>query len=89
MFYSNTARLTIIGQQFTVNPNPARDFVTVNGSHIASLEVVDNLGKVVKVVSLKDANNPTLSVSSLQAGVYHLRIQTTDGKVSGVGIVKE
>jgi len=26
---------------------------------------------------------------SLPTGVYHLRIQTTDGNVSGVGMVKE
>ena len=43
----------------------------------------------MKTVSLKDATNPTLSVGGLQAGVYHLREQTTDGKVSGVGFVKE
>ncbi len=47
------------------------------------------MGKVIKIVSLKDASNPTLSVSSLPIGVYHLRVQTTDGKVSGVGFVKE
>lgn len=51
--------------------------------------MIDNMGRVVKVVSLKDATNPTLSVYSLQAGVYHLRIQNTDGNVSGVGFVKE
>ena len=43
----------------------------------------------MKVVSLRDAMNPTLSVSGMPAGVYHLRVQTTDGKVSGVGMVKE
>jgi len=26
---------------------------------------------------------------SLPVGVYHLRVQTTDGKLSGVGMVKE
>ena len=43
----------------------------------------------MKVVTLKDATNPTLSVNGLPAGVYHLRVQTTDGGVSGVGLVKE
>jgi hypothetical protein len=46
-------------------------------------------GRVVKIIPLKDATNPSISVNSLPAGVYHLRIQTTDGNVSGVGVVKE
>ena len=71
----------------TVAPNPARDFVTVKGSHIASLQVVDNLGRIVKVVSLKDATNPTLNVRGLASGAYHLRVTTTDGKVNGANLV--
>ena len=73
----------------TVYPNPSKNTIIVNGSHIASVQVVDNLGKVVKVVSLKDAMNPTLSLSGLATGAYRLKIQTTDGKVSTVGMVKE
>ena len=79
----------VVSKQLTVYPNPAKSFVTISGSHIASVQVVDNIGRVVKIVSLKDATNPTLSVSGLPGGVYHLRVQTTDGNVSGVGMVKE
>jgi hypothetical protein len=73
----------------SVYPNPAKDKVTIGGNHIAEVRVLDNLGRVVKVISLKDATNPTLSLSGLATGTYHLRVQTTDGKVSGVGFVKE
>ena len=38
---------------------------------------------------MKDAANPTLSVGRFPVEVYQLRVQTTDGKVSGVGFVKE
>ena len=78
-----SAQFTVNSNQLTVYPNPAKEAVTINGSHIASVQVIDNMGRVVKVVSLKDATNPTLSISSLAAGVYHLRIQTSDGSVSG------
>ena len=84
-----TASLTINDSRLTIYPNPAKDNVTIGGNHIASVQVIDNLGRVVKVVALKDATNPTLSVSSLPAGVYHLRIQTTDGGVIGAGLIKE
>ena len=71
----------------TVSPNPAKDLVTVKGSHIASVQVVDNLGRVIETISSKDATNPTLSVRGLSAGAYHLRVQTTDGKVNGANLV--
>ena len=47
------------------------------------------MGKVIKIQALKDATNPTLSVGNLPSGVHHLRVKTTDGKVSNVGMVKE
>jgi len=84
-----SVQLSIINYQLSVYPNPAKDNITIKGSNIYNVQVIDNIGRVVRGVSLKDANNPTLSVSGLAAGVYHLRIQTTDGIVSEVGFVKE
>gem|GEM_PF-1402421 len=79
----------MVSKQLVVYPNPAKSIVTISGSHIASIQVIDNIGRVVKVVSFKGTSNPSLSVSTLKAGVYHLLVQTTDGNVSGVGFVKE
>ncbi len=78
-----SASLAINDSRFTIYPNPAKDNVTIKGNHIASVQVIDNIGMVVKIVYLKDTANPTLSINSLSAGVYHLRIQTTDGNVRG------
>ncbi len=89
--YSKTvsAEILDIRYEILVVPNPVRSIATIKGKHISSVQVIDNLGRVVKVVTLKDATNPVFSVGGLQAGVYHLRVQTSDGKVSGVGFVKE
>lgn len=84
-----SASLTTYDSRLTTFPNPTKDVVTVKGNHIASVEVIDNAGRIIKVITLKDATNPILSVSGLQAGLYHLRIQTSDGKVSAVGMVKQ
>jgi len=73
--------------EIVVYPNPAKSSVTVRGSHISSVQVIDNMGRVVKVVELKDATNPVLSVSGLGAGVYHLMVQATDGVVSGKQLI--
>ena len=78
-----------VTKQLSVYPNPTKSFVTISGIHIYSVQVVDNLGRVVNTQTLKDATNPTLSVGSLPMGFYHLRVQTTDGKVIGVGFVKQ
>ncbi|MFP5042027.1 T9SS type A sorting domain-containing protein [Parasediminibacterium sp. JCM 36343] len=88
--YSNI--VSVAGSQLlavSVYPNPASSFVTIHSSHIAAVQVIDNMGRVVKQVQLKDATNPMLPLSGLPAGVYHLRILTTDGKVSNVGFEKQ
>ena len=84
-----SVQLTVNSNQLTVFPNPAKSSVIIKGNHIVSVQLVDNLGRVIKTQTLKDATNPALSVGGLPVGVYHLRVQTTDGKVSGVGFVKE
>ncbi len=82
-----SVQLTIDNYQLSIYPNPAKNKVTVRGSHIAAVQVVDNLGRVLKIVSFKDASNPVLTLTGMPAGIYHLRVQTTDGKVNGVGFV--
>jgi hypothetical protein len=84
-----SCELSVVSKQIAVYPNPAKDNVTISGNHIAFVQVIDNIGRVVKIVPLKDATNPSLSVSGLPSGVYHLRVQTSDGGVSAVGFVKE
>ncbi len=90
--YSNVALLTTYDSRlttFTVVPNPVRDVVTIKGSHISLVQVIDNMGKVISNTSLKDATNPTLSVSGLAAGNYLLHLKTTTGEQQVVKFVKE
>ena len=82
-----SVQLTVNSNQLAVFPNPTKEKVTVRGNHIVSVQVVDNMGRVIKTQLLKDASNPTLSLTGMVAGVYHLRVQTTDGKVSGANLV--
>jgi Leucine-rich repeat (LRR) protein len=84
-----SVQLTINKNKLLVYPNPSRDNILITGTHLSSLQVIDNLGRVVKVISLVDASNPTVNISTLQAGAYHLRVQTTDGNVSVATFIKE
>ena len=87
--YSKVASLTIDDSRLTIYPNPVRDVAIIKGSHISNVQVIDNRGKLVKVIPLNDATNPTLSVTNLVAGVYFLHIKTTDGEENVTKLIKE
>ena len=84
-----SALLTINDSRLTIYPNPTHDIATIKGSHIASIQVMDNMGRFVRSETLKDATNPTFSLRSLPSGIYHIRIQTTDGKINNMSVVKQ
>ena len=60
----------------TVWPNPAKDFVRIEGTEVSEAQVYNALGQVVKTV--KGSNE--INVSGLAKGVYLLRITDADGK---------
>ena len=82
-------QLAVNSNQLSVYPNPTHDIATIKGSHIASIQVMDNMGRFVRSETLKDATNPTFSLRSLPSGIYHIRIQTTDGKINNISVVKQ
>ncbi len=84
-----SASITNYELPITVFPNPACTSITLKGSHINTVQLNDNMGKVVKIVALKDATNPALSVGGIGKGLYHLRVQSTDGRVNTVEFIKE
>jgi len=87
--FSKVVAADIIDSRYeiVIVPNPVRSIATIKGSHIVSVHVINNAGKLVKAVTLKDATNPVLSIKGLQTGVYHVRVQTNEGKVSDVGMI--
>lgn len=89
--YSKIVNAEIVDSRhkIVVAPNPTTDKLMVMGNHIAFIQVKDNQGKLLQSQVLKDANNPTLSVVGLLAGVYYIRVQTTDGKIKNLSFVKQ
>jgi len=72
-----------------VYPNPAKADVTIKGGHVSTVQVIDNFGKVMKMLSFQDATNPIFQVGELTSGVYHLLVKTTDGKTTTLNFIKE
>jgi hypothetical protein len=60
----------------TCSPNPANDYVYINGIELAEVQVYNTFGQLVKTV--QNANE--INVSDLMEGMYLLRITAADGK---------
>ncbi|MDR9826047.1 T9SS type A sorting domain-containing protein, partial [Vibrio sp. FNV 38] len=60
----------------TVWPNPAKDFVRIEGTEAAEVQVYNAVGQMVKTIQ----GSNEINVSGLVEGVYLLRITDADGK---------
>ncbi|MEZ4892663.1 MAG: PKD domain-containing protein [Saprospiraceae bacterium] len=75
----------LLDRKVTLSPNPANDYVNlqVNDLEIESVEVINALGQ--RILSQNDGfntgQNILLDVQSLPAGVYTMRIWSTDGMI--------
>ena len=63
---------------FSVYPNPANTSITVptiEGAKLLSIEIIDNIGRVVYSETIENANNSkTIDVSGLNNGIYFYRL---------------
>ncbi|MDL2240391.1 T9SS type A sorting domain-containing protein, partial [Bacteroidales bacterium OttesenSCG-928-K22] len=64
-----------------VYPNPANDYVYVEGKDVESVRIYNNLGQFVKIVDSKN-NIIKINTNNLNSGLYHLQITTKSGDVS-------
>jgi Secretion system C-terminal sorting domain len=72
---------------FTVYPNPSVGFAKITISDLSeatNVEVIDNAGRVVRSIELKNSNN--VQVNNLQSGIYLVRITN---KATGDAITKK
>jgi len=72
-----------------VYPNPAKTSVTIKGNHIISIELFDNVGRIVKNFFVQDVSNPIISVKELERGIYFLRVHSNNGQVHKGALLKE
>jgi hypothetical protein len=57
-------------QAFSITPNPATNVVTVQGSQVENIVVIDLNGKRV----LQNTNSRSIDVSGLPAGIYQVQV---------------
>jgi hypothetical protein len=70
---------------FTVSPNPANDFVSINSSvntSISNVEMFDLNGRLVKSVKVDNLSSTSVNINDLSTGVYMMKITSENGIVS-------
>lgn len=60
-------------------PNPARDYLSIEGEGLLRAELFDVSGRMVVAESLQSGSRFTMSVSSLPAGLYILKAYAVNG----------
>lgn len=70
-------------------PNPAGGSITVQGSQLVQLALLDMTGRVIRVQDLSPADIAQWDVSSLSSGHYLLRALRSDGSIGSVPMVRQ
>ena len=70
-----------------VYPNPANNYIIVEGSDIQEVEIFDMMGR--KLISHKAETSSTIDVSGLSSGIYLVRTIDADNNISMQKIIKK
>lgn len=74
---------------YTVSPNPTSGEIQINGQKIAQVTVFDILGKQVFNANYGALNNVSVNLSSLNSGVYMVKVSNDAGASSTVKVIKQ
>lgn len=69
-------------------PNPTKDFISISGSKISTISVTDLTGKTIKSLSYFPSDKIEVDMTSLESGIYVIKISDTSGKVTTEKIIK-
>ena len=73
---------------FTTFPNPAKDFVIVQGRDAERIRLVDMSGRILKDIAAR-GNSNMIKISYLAAGMYVIQVTNTDGRTEMMQFVKQ
>ena len=68
-------------QDFRLYPNPADDFVTLEGSNMKQASIFNLMGTMIIQLDIKGNDTTTINVGKLISGNYFIYVKTNDGKV--------
>lgn len=72
----------------SIYPNPNKGEFTISYNQNIQLDLVNELGQLVKTISLNDQNNRTVSVNEIAPGIYFIMGNSNEGQLIQKIIVK-
>ena len=81
--------LSLLNNLFSIYPNPAKDYMIVNGTQIKEICVLDNLGRIVLKKGLNVSSNQNRVDFKLNAGLYILKLTMKEGNIINEKMVVE
>jgi len=79
--YSDIRELSITNSSLSIAPNPARDIVTISGSNIKQVSILDLYGRTV-ITREMNTNTINVSVNNLSKGIYMVKAIHADGSIN-------
>lgn len=76
-------------RELSITPNPAKDNVTISGTNLKQVKLLDNLGRVVAVKEAANSNSISIPVSYIAKGIYLVQATFKDGSVKTEKVVVE
>ena len=76
--YSEVKELRIDNGQLIISPNPAKDMVTISGSNLKQVTLVDFTGRPV-ITKEVNSNSIKLAIGNLSKGIYLVKATLLDG----------
>ena len=88
--YSNIAAVSFTDNNgFSISPNPASSKVTIKGTNLVTVQLIDNAGKVVLSEQANNSNNLGIDISRLAKGLYFVQMKDSKGNVQTEKLVVE
>ncbi len=84
-----TAVENIVGNSFSVYPNPAIHQVNVSGEYMQSVELYNALGQLVRTEHPATSTFCTIPLDKISSGIYMLKIISNDGTATVQKFVKK
>ena len=83
-----TVELKINNEELRINPNPAKDFVTISGNNIKEISIVDLFGRTV-ITKAMNSNTINVAFNNLSKGIYLVKALQRDGSIKTEKLVVE
>ena len=78
--YSEIRELTMDNGRLTISPNPAKSFVTITGSNIKEISIIDLYGRTLMTKEM-NTNTINLAINTLSKGIYLVKAIQTNGSI--------